>query len=117
MKFNFNKEKPNNKTYKFTVTLNSQEITFKEVTQLLKESEEFRSELTKQLIEVPFEGFYWEVKPITLNTLNEPFEFVTVNSRRFALITAKKESFVQYFKENKDVICKNLKKYSNLKKK
>ena len=44
----------------------------------------FRSFFTKQLAESPFPAFRWETPPLSLNTQEQDFEFVLLNTPRFA---------------------------------
>lgn len=47
---------------------------------LLQESIEFRNLLTQALTSSPYQAFRWETPPITVNTVDRPFEFVVVDS-------------------------------------
>jgi len=51
-----------------------------------------------------FEAFFWEVKPVTQDTLQDPFEFVLVNSTALKSIKADNLSFKKYFVSNKKVV-------------
>ena len=56
------------------------------------------------LRDCPFDGYFWETIPTTVNELNQPFEFVLVNSDSLPDITADGSSFEKYFVENKDIV-------------
>lgn len=89
---------------KYRIKINGNVLTFKEWINYLKDSNEFISFYIEILRESSYEGFFWEVKPMNSNRLNEAFEFVLVNSRTLPNITADTSSFKEHFKEEKDVL-------------
>jgi len=58
-----------------------------------------------------FEAYFWEVKPVKQDSINESFEFVLVNSSSLKMIKAEDQSFNKYFESNKKVVS-----FSNLRK-
>ena len=51
-----------------------------------------------------FEAFFWEVKPVNNNSLNEDFEYVIVKSNSLARIAPNRSSFKKYFTTNETVV-------------
>ena len=88
--------------YKFTAQGN--DLSFQEVIDLLITSSDFRKLLTDVLINCPFKGFFWEVKPVTKQSLTNIFEFVLVNSSILPNISADKSAFQSYFEPAKKVV-------------
>jgi len=56
------------------------------------------------LQESKFEAYFWEVKPIQKQGLDQDFEFVLVNSESLKIVSANDSAFKQYFKENELVV-------------
>ena len=61
-------------------------------------------EFNQVLKESTFEAYFWEVKPVNQNSINESFEFVLVNSSSLKSIKADDQSFHKYFDLNKKVV-------------
>lgn len=93
----------------YTIEKNGKPISYKEWITLLKTADKFVEFYTDILRASPFEAFFWEVKPITKNKVDEVFEFVLVESSALRQITASDASFKQYFKEGEQVVS-----FSNL---
>ena len=51
-----------------------------------------------------YDGYFWEVKPINGEGINEEFEFVLVESDILPKIEANDSSFKQYFEEKRGVV-------------
>jgi len=72
-------------------------------------SEVFRLFFNQILADCPFAAFFWEVKPMAVDTLQNDFEFVLVNSISLVRIKADVTSFESYFENNNSVVTfKNL---------
>jgi len=63
------------------------------------------------LKESKFISFFWEVKSVVLKELDQPFEFVLVESKTLNRISSDDSSFSKYFKDNISVV-----NFSNLRK-
>ena len=100
MGFKFDQQSINAHSLKFTVELESDPVDFKLAINLLLDSSDFRIELSRILWEVQFEGCFWEVKPVTLHTIHEEFEFVVIKTNGFLNLKADPHVFKKYFDSN-----------------
>jgi hypothetical protein len=55
-------------------------LRFSDMFRLMRESAEFRSDLSRQLSAVPFSGFRWETPPVTRASIDREFECVLIDS-------------------------------------
>ena len=90
-------KKVESKLTKYKITKNNGVITFQEVINLWTNSTVFRQFFSELLKDSPYEAYFWEVKPVTLTSLTNEFEFVLVNSKVLAQITANKSAFSDFF--------------------
>ncbi len=67
-----------------------------EFTSLLSTSDDFILFFNNLLRDSPFDGYFWEVKPVDENCINHTFEFVLVRSSRIALRKADPRPFMEY---------------------
>lgn len=103
MKFTFHKNIINdNKSYKFQLYQEESPITFLNFLQLLERKESFRQFFTGLLSEIPFRAYHWETPPVTKDTTDQPFEFVTTRSPSIDL-SPNPGPFRQYFNSDKKV--------------
>ena len=94
---------------KYMILLEQKELTFKEVIINWQESRMFRVYFSQILKESNFEGFFWEVKPISIKKLDEKFEFVLVKSNTLPKIKINPKPFQKQFTKDKSIInFKNL---------
>ncbi|HAA11645.1 MAG TPA: hypothetical protein DCE41_08075 [Cytophagales bacterium] len=71
---------------------------------LISSSSEFITYFTEVLKESPFEGFFWEVVPVTTTSLYRDFEFVLVQSNKLPKIEANPDSFQEHFNQAASVV-------------
>lgn len=57
----------------------------------------FRDLFIGLLADAPFAAYFWETPPVATATLNQPFEFVLVNSPEMAVIESDPVAFAGYF--------------------
>ncbi len=95
----------NDRVSKYHFTENDKILSFREVIDLMQNSLKFRQFLTDVLRESPYAGYFWEVKPVMENRLDEDFEFVLVNAEIFTQLQPEKEDFEQYFERGKSVVA------------
>ncbi|MBC7864008.1 MAG: hypothetical protein IAF38_13615 [Bacteroidia bacterium] len=88
---------------KYTINQNEKAITNQEAIELLRGSDKFERFFSDLLSASPYEAYFWEVKSVSLDRLDDKFEFVLVNSPILAKINADNSSFVNYFGKNKFV--------------
>lgn len=107
--FKAQKEEISQGITKYKITCNERVINYKDWIECLKESTAFIEFFIETLKTSKYESYFWEVKPINKNTLNEDFEFVLLESKTLLKIEADYSSFEQYFKKGKEVVS-----FSNL---
>lgn len=98
-----------NKTNKTTFSKNSSEtlLTFGEVIGLWHKCAAFRDIFISTLQDEPFEAFFWETPPMTLKTMNSPYEHVVRNAPNLKDIQPTPEVFCEHLnkaKNNGDII-------------
>lgn len=91
-------------TTQYKLRQNDKILTFQEVISLLKNSTDFIHFFTETLKTSPYQGFFWEVKPVTIKGIHQDFEFVLVNSSTLPTITADPAAFETYFNTQKEVV-------------
>ena len=79
-------------------------LSFESVFSLWQNNPNFTYFFTQQLTTLPFEAIFWEVKPVTIQDLPQPFEYVVIRSSRLPYIKANSRSFQRYFKEDESVV-------------
>jgi len=89
---------------KYQIHQDKKILTFQNWINLMKTSQSFIHFYNDLLKNSKFEAFFWEVKPVTQDTLQDPFEFVLVNSTALKSIKADNLSFKKYFVSNKKVV-------------
>lgn len=90
------------------VTLSGESpLAVSEVLRLWSSDELFRRFFTKSVIDSGFESFFWEVPPMTLATLEKPFEFVVVEGGSLAKLRADPQPFSDHFSHDpsRSVLC------------
>lgn len=89
-------------SYKYHLQQEDRQIYFKQFLSLLAKDNTFRSFFIELLQKVPFLTYHWETPPLTLNTAEEPFEFVVTHTPGIDL-PADVGPFAQYFKKDDQV--------------
>ena len=64
----------------------------------------FRKYYNGILKECPFEAFYWEHPPLTVDDLDKPYEFALINSHSLNRVLPEPRAFAQYFRNNDPVV-------------
>lgn len=98
-----------NNLTKYKIYQNTKRMCFQDVIELLKNNTEFIRFFNELLSTSPYEAYFWEVKPTTLNRQDDDFEFVLINSPALLRIHADDKTFSKYFDGNKNAIS-----FSNL---
>ena len=94
---------------KYNIRELGKKLTYFQWIENMKTSEDFIAYFNDMLKNSPYEAFYWEVKPVTRNHLNSPFEFVIVDSKSLSKVAADAASFQKYFSDGDEVVS-----FSNL---
>ena len=100
----YHKQELDNKTTKYYCDSEGQKISFGDWIAYLLNSDEALWLLNEQLKQATFEAYFWEVKPVTSNTLDQPFEFVLVNSNTLSKLTENNSAFKTKFKPEFSVV-------------
>lgn len=79
-------------------------VSYRRWIELIHEDESFVNYFIDLLVESEYEAFFWEVKPVAKDQLDEALEFVLVNSTILPGISANKRHFQSYFKEDNPVV-------------
>ena len=70
---------------KCAIDFNASAISYAGILELWRDSAEFRVYFNQLLVDFPFTAFRWETPPVTIATLNQPFEFVLLDSPELAI--------------------------------
>lgn len=73
---------------------------FADVLRLWQTDPSFCWFFSRQLAAAPYAAFFWETPPLTLATVDRPFECVLVDSPQLAAVTADRRAFDEYFSGN-----------------
>jgi hypothetical protein len=76
-----------------TLSDGSHELSFREVIGLWREDPVFRAWFTQRLRESPFDAYYWELPPVTAQTLDRTLEYVLIDAPGFIGLSADAEPF------------------------
>lgn len=79
-------------------------LSFAEVIDLWQTDDAFCDFFSRQLAAIPFEAYFWELPPLTAESLAQPFECVVVNSPRLADVTVDYQSFAAFFTDTAAVV-------------
>ena len=85
------------KIYQFQISASEARISFIEVLELWQKDSSFRAWYTNILIDSPFEAYFWEHPPITVEDINKSFEFVLINSIRLPSLKPNPKPFQSFF--------------------
>lgn len=94
-----------NQVIQYSIAENEQCCSVRQWINLLQESKDFRWQFNQILKDCPFQAFFWEVKPMNVDTLENDFEFVMVNSQILNRIQANSRNFERYFETDKSVVA------------
>jgi len=89
--------------------MNGNVMSFSDWISAMLSSNDIIEKFNQVFIDSDFEAFFWEVKPVKEALINEPFEFVIVNSKALRSISSNNSSFIKYFEEEGEVV-----RFSNL---
>ena len=75
----------------------------------LSENKPFAYWYNQQLVDCPFDAFFWENKPVTKQNLDETYECTIVNSSQLTGVSPDSTTFDSYFSPDSDTVT-----FSNL---
>ena len=81
----------------FRVSKAGTRLRYLDVIGLWQHSETFRSFFISLLEEVPYPAYFWETPAVTADTVEQPFEFVVVDSPGLSDVKPDPSAFRQYF--------------------
>lgn len=88
---------PNRSIHKFKIFARQKQITYRETIKLWQENPHFCSFFNSLIADSDFAALFWETPPITIYSLDRPFEFVLVNSPRLQKVNSNPRPFKKYF--------------------
>ena len=76
------------------------ELTFDQFLEFLEQSESFRTWYTHLLVDTGPDGYFWELPPLTRDSLGDPAEFVLVQSLFLSSLIVNRAPFDEHFQAN-----------------
>lgn len=102
-------EKPEENVTLYKLQQDGKPLSFRDTIRQMETSPEFRTFFTTLLQECSYKAFFWEVKPVRKEKLDQPFEFVLVDGPMLATLKADPSPFEEYLDEKEEVVS-----FSNL---
>ncbi len=78
---------------RLTISIDSKALSCRDVCDLWQQDTGFGIFFSKTLAAIPFDAFFWEVRPITMASVDAPFECVIVDSPALSGVTADSSPF------------------------
>lgn len=91
-------------TTQFRLLKNGQVMSYQDWIDQIQSDDSFIDFFSEILKNSPFEGFFWEVKPVKEDQLNEDFEFVLVNSASLSRVQPQAAAFRAYFQQEEEIV-------------
>ncbi len=85
------------RTRRVSIERDGEPLPYAEVIALWQRDDAFRAFFISVLADAPFAAYFFETLPVTEATVDEPFEFVLVDSPQLAGVTAGPSAFQSYF--------------------
>ncbi|NNF16007.1 MAG: hypothetical protein HKN70_04625 [Gammaproteobacteria bacterium] len=85
------------RVHKYTLLRDGEPLSYGEAVHLWQRDEIFRGFFNWLLIESPFTAYRWETPPVTVDTVEQSFEFILADAPRLARNPDRK-AFADYFK-------------------
>ncbi len=70
---------------KFAIEYGSSPVSYAEIIRQWQDNSDFRAFFIDLLLNSPFAAFRWETPPVTMATVDQPFEFVLIDSPEISL--------------------------------
>ena len=102
------RSKDDQDVHKMRLFENNDPLRYEDVILYWRENHKFTSFYISVLTESPFEAFFWEHPPVTRSNIQQPYEFVLVNSPQLARASADLLPFQEKFESlppGKEVIA------------
>jgi hypothetical protein len=97
---------------KVLISQNGRRLTYADVIEAWMHDQSFISYFASLLKTSPFDAYFWETPPVTINTLSRVFEYVEVDSQLLSCMPVSPLAFEEYFKavdDNEQIVA-----FSNL---
>ena len=91
------RNKEDRAVHKINLFENNEQLRYDDVILYWRENHEFRNFYISVLNESPFEAFFWEHPPVTRLNIQQPYEFVLVDSPQLARVSADPDPFQERF--------------------
>lgn len=88
---------PDKRLYKIRLIQAGNALSFADVIQNWQTEAAFRQFYTSLLATLPFQAIFWETPPVTLETVDQRYEFVAVKSQQLANVSPNSAPFRRYF--------------------
>ena len=89
-----------NRVHRYTISSEGRKLSYADVVDLWSASKAFRTFFTTMLADCPFEAFFWETPPVTLDTFGRPFEFILTDNPSYGLMQPDSDCFRHHFKKS-----------------
>ena len=91
-------------TQHYKISDQNGQLSFASVIKYWQTSTAFRQYYNRTLAESPFPAYFWEHPPLSIELLDQDYEFVLVNSPSLAKVKADMMSFSEFFDPQKTVV-------------
>lgn len=98
MSYHYRKSQLAGEAIKYELYRRDSPLRFSEFLSLIKGKKPFRRFFVELLSEIPFQAWQWETPPVTVSSVDQPFEFVVTDSPGIDL-PPDPEPFRSYFKK------------------
>lgn len=85
------------RVYQYSISSKGSLVTYSQVLHFWSSSAEFRKYFRDLLSDSPFAGYRWETRALSETSLDEPFEFVLVDSPGFTRRETDSRTYQEYF--------------------
>ena len=96
----FQNQFKNHQGIKYYLKSGDSVLSFASILNLWRDNRSFRQFFSQILADAPFSAYRWETPPITLRTLDRPFEFVLLDTEWFAHRPTDDSTFCEHFTED-----------------
>jgi len=87
----------NDDVHKFSIQKGRNQLRYADVIRLWRNDPKFRNFYCSILKDSKFNAFFWENPPVAYSTINQPYEFVLVNSPQLSKVSADSSPFQDKF--------------------
>ena len=85
------------RTLKYSVCRNDEPLSYADVVALWQSDESFRTFFIELLADAPFAAYFWETPAVTDTSIDQPFQFVLLDSPDLSGVSADPAAFSDYF--------------------